>query len=238
MGAFSSICCVTRGAQQELKRFYPQFADKITYIENIVPYREIHEKANAQTIHHEANQIVLCSCGRLSQEKGYDIAVEAARILKEKGLPFVWYFVGDGPERQKLEEMIATYGLHENIILTGMQENPYPYIKSCDIYVQPSREESQGLTIIEAQILLRPVVSTRTVGGLSLIQDGVNGLLSDINASSLANVIQRLANDAPLREKMQHALEVIDYEEKERVFKQSWAKLLEGETLPIENEPR
>lgn len=232
MGAFSSIYCVTRGAQRELQRLYPQFADKISYIENIVPYREIREKAVAVSIPHKESWVVLCSCGRFAREKGFDLAVEAASILKEKGVQFVWYFVGDGPARQKLEEMIASYGLHENIILTGMRENPYSYIKSCDIYVQPSREESQGLTIIEAQILLRPVVSTRTVGGLSLIQDGVNGLLAEIDASSLADTIQRLANDAPLREKMQHALEAIDYEEKERVFKQSWAKLLEGETFP------
>ena len=84
------------------------------------------------------------------------------------------------------------------------------------------------MSIIEAQILLRPVVSTRTVGGQSLVQDGVNGLLTDIDAVSLADAIQSLANDVGSRIKMQHALEAIDYEAKEREFRNKWTKLLEA----------
>lgn len=227
-GAFSTIYCVTQGAQKELQRFYPQFASKISYIENTVPYQEIREKANTLVIPRKGSQLVLCSCGRFAIEKGFDIAVETASILKKQDLSFIWYFVGDGPERQRLVERIESYGLQETIILTGMQENPYPYISVCDIYVQPSREESQGLTIIEAQVLLRPVVSTRTVGGQTLVQDGVNGLLTDIDAESIAKAIGQLSMMSELRKQMESNLKMIDYKAKELEFKENWAKLLCG----------
>lgn len=228
LGAFSTIYCVTQGAQQELQRFYPQFASKISYIENIVPFKDIREKANALVIPHKGSQIVFCSCGRFTTEKGFDLAIDTANILNRKGMSFVWYFVGDGPERKSLEERIESYGIQETIILTGMQENPYPYISVCDIYVQPSREESQGLTIIEAQILLRPVVSTRTVGGQTLVQDGVNGLLTDIDAESIAKAIGQLSMKSELRKQMESNLKMIDYKAKELEFKENWAKLLCG----------
>ena len=84
-----------------------------------------------------------------------EILKDLQLIVKEKNIDFGWYFVGDGPERTKLENKITEYGLMNNIIITGMQENPYSYIGACDIYVQPSYEESFGLTIKEAQILCR-----------------------------------------------------------------------------------
>ena len=226
MGAFSAIYCVSPEAQRAVIGFYPQFADRIRCLENIVNVEKIKTKARETIVIDNHNRCILCSCGRISKEKGFDLAVEAARLLKERGLSFLWYFVGDGPERKSLEELIATYSLQENIVFTGMQENPYPYIKACDIYVQPSYEEAQGLSIIEAQVLLRPVVSTRTAGAKSLIQNGVDGILTDITPSALADGIERLMNDETTRHRMQTVLQSIDYAQKEKEFKKKWAELL------------
>ncbi len=228
MGEFSSIYCVSEGALKELQRLYPQFAGKMKCLENIVDVEKVRQEAKAFVINKPEEKIVLCSCGRFTPVKGYDLAVEAAKSLKEKGLPFIWYFVGDGPERNSLELLISQYGLSDQIVIIGMLLNPHPYMAACDIYVQPSREEAQGLTMLEAQILLRPVVSTRTVGGQSLVQDGVNGILTDVNTSSLAEGIERLAGDDHLRMEMEMNLKNMDYSEKERVFKEQWAALLEG----------
>ena len=107
-----------------------------------------------------------------------------------------------------------------------MQENPYPYIKNCDIYVQPSYEEAHPLSVIEAQILQRPVVSTRTAGGQSLVRDGINGILTDITAQSLAEGIIKLSTDKDVREKMRKNLKTIDYAAKDKEFKEKWALLL------------
>lgn len=226
MADYAEIYCVSNEAQREIQNCYPQYAEKISLLENIVNANEIRRKAAEMTSFSQSQSLTFCSCGRMAKVKGFDLAVEAARILKDNGINFKWLFVGDGPERLTVESLVASYCLKDQIIFMGMQKNPYPYIKLCDIYVQPSYEEAQPLSIIEAQILLRPVVSTKTAGGKALIQDGINGILTGINAQSLAEGITRLFNDVPLREAMTGELEKIDYTEKEKRFKEQWSRLL------------
>ena len=88
------------------------------------------------------------------------MAVEAACFLKKKGLAFKWYFIGEGSERKNIEKMISSYRLQNDVILLGLQTNPYPYMAQADVYVQTSRHEGFGMTIAEAKILGLPIVST------------------------------------------------------------------------------
>lgn len=225
---YDAVIAVGEDIRAALYQWYPQKIKKIVVLHNYVDYLEVRQKAQKATIKRPDGKWVLCSCGRLQSVKGMDLAIKAAEFLKDAGERFIWYFVGDGPERGKLESMIREYGLEENIIITGMQSNPYPWIKACDIYVQPSREESYGLSIVEAQILDKPVVSTNTVGGKLLIKEKVNGLLSEIDGAELAAAIVNLMHDSAIREKMQAYLSQIDYTEAYRAYQEKWNRLLEG----------
>lgn len=226
---FSAIYCVSEPAQKEIRRLFPAYADKIRCLDNVVDADLVRSQAAAVELQRPEDKLILCSCGRFAPVKGFDLAVETAARLRDAGVFFLWYFVGDGPERAALELQIEEKGLCDYIKITGMQDNPYPYMKACDIFVQPSREEAQGLTIIEAQILCRPVVSTRTAGGLALVRPGETGLLADIDPSALADAIKKLSNDAVLRKHMETLLSKVDYEAKQRRFREQWAALLEGE---------
>ena len=190
MSDYKSIYCVSKGALESISKCYPKFSEKMDYIENFVDYKAIRENAEEFIPDYPNNKLILCSCGRITPVKGYDLAVEAAAILKENNLDFKWYFVGDGSERAKIEEMIASKHLSDNIVITGLKDNPYPYIKNCDIYVQPSYEEAHPLSIIEAQMLCKVVVSTATAGGKSIITDEKDGIIADIKPESLAEKIQ------------------------------------------------
>jgi len=230
MSYFDCIVGVNANVQKKLGEFYPNFLNKMTFVENYVDATEVFEKSRACAScagSSREGKIILCSCGRLAQVKGFDLAVNTARILKNKQIPFVWYFVGDGPERLKLEQLIKKYGLVNDVIITGMQDNPYPYIAGCDIYVQPSYEEAHPLAIIEALILCRPVVTTATVGGQSLIQQGVNGLIADIDEQSLANAIIRMMKEETLHHKMVEYLQNIDHSDDFEKYKKRWRELLE-----------
>ena len=229
MGDFEAIYCVSEPAKEELRRLYPAYADRIRCLENVVDADFVRSQAAAVELQKPEDRLVLCSCGRFAPVKGFDLAVEAAARLQAAGLRFYWYFVGDGPERAALERQIDRLGLKEQIILTGMKDNPYPYMNACDIFVQPSREEAQGLTIIEAQILCRPVVSTRTAGGRALVQPGETGVLTESDPSALAAAISDLAGDGVLRARIEDALGKIDHQAKQRRFREQWAALLEGE---------
>lgn len=144
----------------------------------------------------------LCTVGRMVNPKNYRLAVEAARVLRDRGLVFVWYFVGDGTERATVENRIREYGLEDRIMLEGMQSNPYPWIGGCDVYVQTSSFEGFGLTIAEAKILHRPIVSTNFTVVTNQITDGVNGLIVEMTPVAVAEGIMRVIEDDGLRQRL------------------------------------
>ena len=148
------------------------------------------------------NEWIITTVGRMVPPKGYDLAVEAAKILKSKGFIFKWYFVGDGGMRPQIEQMISNYGLDNNIILVGMTTNPYPYMAMADIYVQTSKFEGFGLTLNEARILNKPVISTNFPVVYNQIRDGENGLISDMKADSIASKVMLMASNEQLRKKL------------------------------------
>ena len=225
---FERIYCVSKGAQKAVQGFYPQYAEKIDCLENYVDAESVRQKANEFVPNYPMDKLILCSCGRITSVKGYDLAVGAAEILKKSGLDFKWYFVGDGVDRPKIESIISEKQLAGFIEITGLQDNPYPYIKNCDIYVQPSYEESYGLTIIEAQILGKTIVSTATVGGQSIIKDGENGVIAEINAESIAQKTSLIYQDKDLQQSIQNTLAKIDYSKDYQRIKKKKKKLLEG----------
>ena len=224
---FSKVVAIHNEQKELIKQWYPQIADRITVVENYCDKALIEEQSKAFSVESPENKIVLCSCGRFSKVKGFDLAVEAARILKEKNISFFWYFVGDGTERASLETLIGKYNLQEEITITGMQKNPYPYINACDIYIQPSYEESLGLTILEAHRLNKPVIATKTMGGLKIIQNYINGVLCDITAQSIAEAAEKLIEDKTAFENIKTNLVNTDYSEELNNYKSQWQNLLE-----------
>ena len=227
MPSFDYIVGVNENVQRILENLYPACAEKMTYIENYVDAEEIREKAKAFTIEKEDTRIVLCSCGRLTPVKGFDLAVEAAKKLRSSGVNFIWYFVGDGSERSKIENLITQYELESNIIITGMQDNPYPYIAACDIYVQPSYEEAHPLTIEEAFILRKPVVTTNTVGGMVLVSNSTDGVVTNMDGVAIAEGVKTILKDKDFQGKMEQHLKDKNYEECAEEYRANWKRILE-----------
>ncbi len=225
---FDKIVALHEDQKMLLSKWYPRHADKISVVENYTDKETIIAQSKEKKISIPKGKTVLCSCGRFASVKGFDLAVESAKILKDNGVDFIWYFVGDGPERKRLENMITDYGLENNIIITGMQKNPYPYIAACDIYIQPSYEEAVGLTILEAHRLNKPVVSTATVGGQKLIVNNQNGIICEITHEALAESISPLIADKKAYSNIVKNLESTDYSHEFKKYKEQWKTLLEG----------
>ena len=138
------------------------------------------------------------------------MALDACKILKEKGINFRWYALGKGPLKSDIEEYIKKHELEEYFVLLGVKANPDPYIKDADIYVQTSRFEGFGLAIAEARMLNTPVVTTEFDAVYNQIVQGKNGLVVDMNSKSIADGILKLINDTELRNS------IIDYLKKEK----------------------
>lgn len=195
---YDYIVGVSDSLSDKLKEVFPEYSNKITTIYDInsstLIWRMAQEKANLPRL----CGTVLVTVGRLVKLKGYDIAIEAAHILKEKGIDFTWMVCGDGPERSHLQELITRYGLVNDFILLGAKANPYPFMKAADIYVQTSRFEGYCLTLTEARILNRPCVTTNFDVVYDQMIDGDNGLVVDMRPEAVADGIIRLMKDHDL----------------------------------------
>lgn len=180
-----------------------ELKEKAKVVYDITDVGAILEKSNFhQTEISKTNAINLLTAGRMEAVKGYDIAIETARLLKQSSVSFHWYFLGDGSQRKELETMAGQMKLENEISFLGRKENPYPYMKACDIYVQPSRHEGWGLTLVEAKVLGKAVVSTNFPTASEILKENINGLIAEMNPVSLSKQIQRLIQDKQLREKL------------------------------------
>lgn len=227
---YDGIVAVSNGVKEMLQESYPHVKDKVILLEDYVSAETILYKASDKNSEYQIDvdndTITICSCGRLSPEKGFDMAVESAALLAKNGYKFKWYFIGDGQERERIERLIANYSLEDKVYITGYMDNPFSFMKLCDIYVQPSYEESYGRTIKEAMILGKPVVSTATVGGNTLIKNGESGILTEINAEALAEGIISFIVNKELREGCAKSYSLEQNISELMVFKERLEKLL------------
>lgn len=200
-----NIVTVSEGCADVLKQTFPQHKSKIQVMYNIISPKVINKMAS-EDISTNKEKINIVSVGRLNYQKGFDIAIEACKQLKKDGYDFVWNILGEGEERGKLEKMIKEYHLEDMFILGGIKENPYPYIKQADIYVQPSRFEGKSIAIDEAKILNKPILVTNFSTAKDQINDQINGLIVDMNPESIYNGIKQLIGSDELRRRLSQNL--------------------------------
>ena len=175
--------------------------EKIRVINDILNVAQIRKMADEplDTFNGSARFKIL-TVGRLVPPKNYPLAVEAADILRDKGVDFVWTFIGEGRERSKIETLIQQKGLQKHVFLARQKLNPYHYFKACDIYVQTSSFEGFGLTISEAKVFHKPIVTTNFPAAHDQIKDGENGLIAEMTADSLANKILSILENPDLKD--------------------------------------
>ena len=196
-----AIVAVSQKLLEKLSTQTPWMKDRLRCIYDIINPDVIRQLAQ-ETVYDmipAGGEMSIVTVGRLTRPKNHLMAVDAARILKEKGQNFKWYFVGEGEMRQPIEERISELELQDNVVLLGMKENPYPYTAKADIYAQTSTFEGFGMTIAEAKILHRPVVSTNFDVVYDQITDRENGLIADMTPESVASKILELIQNKELR---------------------------------------
>lgn len=142
----------------------------------------------------------IVTVGRVSAEKGQDMIPAVTRNLLNAGHNVHWYIIGDGDTRTKVEQLIRDQHVEDNVFLLGTRTNPYPFMRACDIYVQPSYTEGYSTTICEAGMLGKAIVGTKPSGGIyDQITHGEDGFIVDATVDGLTEGIQTLAEDAALR---------------------------------------
>jgi glycosyltransferase involved in cell wall biosynthesis len=207
------IVTVSEGLVGILKELFHDNENKIKCIHNVVSTRMI-KKMSIEEIDFKKDSessISLISVGRLAKEKGLDISLEACEILINKGYDIKWYLIGEGNMREVLEKAIDEKNLTNRVSFLGQRENPYPYIKESDIYIQTSRYEGKSISIDEAKVLAKPIVIANFDTAKNHIIDGVNGIISKMDAISVADSIELLIKQKELRTRLIENLNKEDF---------------------------
>ena len=224
---YDKIVAVSSSIAKVYQENYPYLHKKIISIENYVDAERIIKQSKESCISTlKRDCITIATCGRISHEKGFNLAVEAADYLKKQGVKFYWLFIGDGADRDKIEKDLKEKKLEQYIEITGYKENPYPHMAVADVYVQPSYEEAQPLVLLEAMVLGKPIVSTKTVGGNTILKGGEKGVLTDFSGQDIAKGILSLINNPDKRHSFENLYTLEDNEKEKQVYIEKMNQLL------------
>lgn len=220
---FDHIISISEDVTTSFLSKYPSLESKIVLIENIVSPKFIRKQANEEIEELAQNSFNLVSVGRLCYAKGYDNAIKALRKLHNQGYTDIkWYIVGYGGDEQMLRNLIKENHLEESFILLGKKINPYPYIKACDLYVQPSRYEGKAVTVSEAKVLGKPILLTNYDTAHSQLDHGIDGYITELSVDGIVDGIKKLYENYELRTNLEFVTGHRDYgnsDELKRLYK-------------------
>ena len=223
---YDYVASISGDVTNTFLQVFPSLAPKIVEIENILSPTFVRKRAELEDTDKEFRQtdkISLLSIGRYSEQKNYDNVPDICkRLINKTKLNIKWYIIGYGGDEALIRQKIKEAGMEEHVILLGKRSNPYPYIKACDIYVQPSRYEGKSVTVREAQMLCKPVVVTNYPTAPSQIRSGIDGVIVRMDNESCAIGLAEVICDKPLQERIIAHLKTHDYgneSEVEKIYK-------------------
>lgn len=200
------IFCVSKTIKRHLLEKYNGLNGKLEVFYNILDKDDIMKKSEKSCGIKISHPLIL-SVGRLSWEKNFEIIPETASILKKKGYQFYWYIIGEGYKRRDIEPKINEFDVSDCVILLGEINNPYPYYKSCDIFVQTSITEGYCITTAEAKTFCKPVVTTNLPVMHEQFRNYENGIIAnEITPEAIAESVEEYLSDSVLREKITYQL--------------------------------
>lgn len=220
---YDYVASISGDVTNTFLQVFPSLAPKIVEIENILSPTFVRKRAELQNVDKEIRHegtITLLSVGRFSDAKNYDNVPDICkRLINETKLNIKWYIIGYGGDEALIRQKNKEAGMEEHVILLGKRSNPYPYIKACDIYVQPSRYEGKSVTVREAQMLCKPVVVTNYPTAPSQIRSGIDGVIVPMDNEGCAHGLAEVICDKSLQERIIAHLKTHDYGNESEVEK-------------------
>ncbi len=212
--AFDYVVSVSPDVTKTFLQVFPSLENKIVEIENILSSEFVRKRAEETDVSEEIprndKRVNVLSVGRFSEAKNYDNVPDICRQVRAQGIDLYWYIIGFGDEvliRQKIHDA----GMEDYVLILGKRTNPYPYMKACDIYAQPSRYEGKSVTVREAQMLCKPVIITNYATAKSQIQNGVDGVIVPMDNDGCAKGMTDFIMNQQLRDSIVSYLCVHDY---------------------------
>ncbi len=198
---FDKVVCVSRDVENSFKSIYGnEFDTEVIY--NVIDDYSIKEKAEKTVDDYSFDEKTptIVSVGRLSKEKRFDRLIEAHRLLLDDGISNNLLIIGEGDERENLEQTIISSGVQSTVTLLGFKSNPYPYIKNADLLAISSDYEGFSSFVAEGLILGKAIVTTKCNGMKELLGNSRYGIITECDAKALSEEIKKLLVDHSLKE--------------------------------------
>lgn len=222
---YDYIVSISEEAKSAFLKIFPSLENKVMVIENILSPVFVRKRSELMAeidirkeMPKNTSIVNVLSVGRFCEAKNYDNVPFICRRLLQMGLNVYWYIIGYGDD-SLIKKNINVCGIQEHVILLGKRTNPYPYIKACDVYVQPSRYEGKSVTVREAQMLCKPVVVTNYPTASSQIQDGVDGVIVPLDNKGCAHGLLDFIRNKELQDRITGYLCSHDYGNESEVRK-------------------
>ena len=203
---FDHVISISDQVTENFLAVFPSLKDRIVRIDNILSTKFVRERAEQippevvdKEMPGKEGRVNLLSVGRFCHAKNYDNVPDICRRIVESGQDVCWYLIGFGGDEALIRRKISEAGMQDHVIILGKKSNPYPYIKACDIYVQPSRYEGNSVTVREAKILCKPVVISDYSTAGDQVTDGVDGVIVPLDNEGCAKGILGITDDVDMR---------------------------------------
>ena len=210
--SYDHVMSISPDVTRTFLQVFPSLEGKIVEMENILPTDFVRCRAEEFDAGEELlrDGVKILSIGRFSEAKNFDNVPDICRRVLESGIDLRWFLIGYGDE-ETIRRKIQETGMEQHVIILGKRSNPYPYIKACDIYAQPSRYEGKSVTVREAQMLCKPVVITDYPTAKSQIKHGVDGIIVPMDNEGCANGMADFLLNYQLQQQIVDYLQTHDY---------------------------
>ena len=218
---YDKIVSISDAVTESFLKVFPDLKDKIVVIENILPEQLIYKQMDEFDVSEEmfSEGVKLLSIGRYCYAKNFDNIPNICSRMLNKGINITWYIIGFGVAEELIKEKIREEKMENHVILLGKKQNPYPYIKACDIYVQPSRYEGKSVAVREAQLIKKPVIITNYSTAKSQLENEIDGLIVPMENKDCADQMVEIIQDVEKLRKISEACSKRDYSNKREVQK-------------------
>ncbi len=212
---FRSIVCVSEGTHSSFMKIFPEYAQKTVCIPNPQNIEIIRNQGNSQENEPRfiTDKTTLVSIGRLDPVKRFNQIGPIAQRLKEQGLCFRWYIIGQGRERNVIAKSIKDRGMEDCVVMLGAKTNPHYYIKQADLFICLSESEACPRVVNEAKILGTPTISTDFPTIHEFIEDGKTGIISPL--SEIPDAIIRMFTERSLYQQIKTNISQFEFDNTE-----------------------
>ena len=216
------IINVSTVVDNALKKELPSLAEKCTVIENINNPSLIEKMAKiGNTFTDSFNGTRILTVGRIADQKGYDLAIPALKMLVDDGYNVKWYVIGsaDDDYGDYIKSLVKENKVEDSFIFLGTTPNPYRYHADCDIYAQPSRYEGKPIAVEEAKIMKKPIIAARYLSAHEQLLGGKLGALCDISSDSIYLGLKNLLDNPEITKSYTEKLSLKDFSNQDEIEK-------------------